>query len=71
MIKKRRFFKLAHRRIYGEKAINFSLLAIGGLVFAQAFSSKEVSPWLIVLGIILFIVGIVVSYFFLKESKGE
>jgi hypothetical protein len=64
------FFNQTQRRVYGEKAVEFSFLALGGLVFAQFFSTQEFSPALLVLGIILFLSGLLISYFFLKGVKG-
>lgn len=65
-----RIFNPYQRRIYGEKALDFSLVAIGALVFAQVASSQGLSWPLVVLGLILFILGLVGSYLFLKGVKG-
>jgi hypothetical protein len=56
--------------VYGEKAVEFSFLALGGLVFAQFLPGQTVSPALLVLGIILFLSGLSTSYLFLRGVKG-
>ncbi len=63
------WFNDAHRRVYGEKAIEFSLLTVGGLIVAQTLSEKGISQELLVIGIILFPVGCIISYLFLKDVK--
>jgi hypothetical protein len=64
------FFNETQRRVYGEKTVDFSFLTLGGLVFAQFFSKQEFSPTLLVLGIVLFSLGLSISYFFLRRVKG-
>ncbi len=64
------FFNQTQRRVYGEKAVEFAFLALGGLVFTQFFSQQEFSAALLVLGIVLFLSGLVLSYLFLRSGKG-
>lgn len=67
---KQPWFNQAHRRVYGEKATEFSLLTVGGLILAQVLSEKGVSPQALFLGIIFFVLGSIISYLFLKGIKG-
>lgn len=59
----------AHRQVYGEKAIEFSLLTMGGLVITQVLSEQELSPQLILSGVAVFLIGFVISYQLLKRVK--
>lgn len=63
-------FNLTHRRVYGEKAVEFSFLSVGALIFGQLLSEKDLSFSLVISGMVLFILGLVVSYFLLKGLKG-
>lgn len=64
-------FNQTHRKVYGEKSVEFSILSVGALIFGQSFSEKGgFSVPLIIAGVIFFIIGIIASYFFLKGIKG-
>jgi hypothetical protein len=63
-------FNQTQRQVYGERAVEFAFLALGGLVFAQFFSQQQFSPALLILGILLFLTGLGLSYLFLRNIKG-
>lgn len=65
-----KLFNRTQRRIYGEKAVEFSFLSIGALIFGQFLSEKGLSLPLIILGLTLFITGSLVSYLFLRDVTG-
>lgn len=66
----RKLFNQTHRKVYGEKSVQFSILAIGALVFGPIVSGKEISIPLAIVGLVFSIVGLVVSYFLLKDVRG-
>jgi len=57
------------KRIYGEKAVEFAFLSIGGLVFAQLFTQERTSLPLLITGIGLASLGLIASYLLLKDMK--
>lgn len=66
-----KIFNQVHYKVYGEKAIEFALLAVGALIFGQLLSEKAgLSFELAALGFVLFVLGFVVSYTFLSNIRG-
>ena len=63
-------FNQTHRKVYGEKAVEFSSLSIGALIFGQLLSKNEISSQLLILGLLLFLAWLTLSYVFLKGVKG-
>ena len=58
-----------HRKVYGKIAIEFALLTVGGLVVSQLFLEKDLSSELIYAGVVVFLIGFLISYKLLKGVK--
>ncbi len=55
-----------HRKVYGEKAVDFSLLAFGGLVIGQFVTVNEADISIIVFGVVISVLGVMASYYLMR-----
>lgn len=69
-MKIRMTFNQNHLDVYGRKAVDFILLTIGGLIYAELAAETEVSLWVLGLGVIFVIIGFWLSYKLLKLAEG-
>ena len=62
-------FNQAHRKVYGEKSIEFALVTIAGLFITRIVSGEKITTWFLILEFELFAFACIVSYYFLKGVK--
>ena len=62
-------FNQCHRKIYGEKSVEFVLATTGGLIVTRLFSGQGLPLGWLIIGIGIIVIGVIVSYLFLKEVK--
>ncbi len=55
-----------HRKIYGEKVVEFANMALAALVIGQLLSDKIFVPELAILGFVVALMLYLLSYFLIK-----
>ena len=63
---KKTLFNELHKRIYGEKSIEFALLTVGGLTVGQVTTDQPITPSFLITEIVIIVLGCLISYYFLK-----